>query len=984
MVFRNIEQIEAAWEVAEQQRGEGDFLGSYNSYLQILLTLVAQGLPQWSHHACAGIILAAADLSSLIGDVETANNLLEKLVYFYRLTENYPFACFTQIKRIHLELDCGNFRRVHELLKSLELQFGSIEDIDISPSGLIQWEAACLWENANPNDRSVLFAHLYLAMGRLLAALGQYQDALVTLERGLWHTSAETPSLARQISLPFHFSIASAYLEQGELDKALAKLATLRTAFDPNLEPELQVRWLELIGKICLLRGELGEALNRFQQIREICRKLGLTKVVWKSTLNLAQVLISLNQTSLAKDYLNEVLVEAAAQQDSELKIRLNLLLQLADLRGQALVSDISGGISGSEMRSQITNGSQAQVEDRSQDIDLNFSFQPSNYLALFDMRVLQFYSLLSIDLKQANQSLSAIQSTFELQLEPRQGSDSQLIQVIIKILLGTLAYYQGVEYEELNRIEWAVSILDGVRPDLNRMGLKPELFQVQRILGWCWSRLGKEDLQVEIIESNNTLLEELAVSFTPEARTIYLLNKWSASEEYLAGKINNINKKSASLKSLTGWRAILFNPHIQLQSIHQLDELLLYIDRYKDAIAKQNPQNQTEPVVDKSSLYSAWKRIFTHPRDRITLSFLVLPDRILIVRIGWLLFDYQIVSTTRLELRNLVQGWHGKIQGYSRDLIVNDLGNLVEEDRQILENRRISQELSQLLKIDLLLTDLPKRIKCISIVPDDILHGFPFAIIPHKGKYLIKEYAISIAYESQYRTRPKPSSSKIQSLLVGISKGIPPLDNVKSEIEKATNWMKRYQLNPLPLTDVDTNIDKQTVINNLSQATFFHIACHGFFNHSQPDLSGFILASNPNQPDEILSLRELLALKLEKLVHATLSSCWSADHFVLPGRWIVSLPETLWRAGTGSILGCLWTVDDKVAESFMTHFYEYLEEYPRDKALQLTQQKFLDREFSISTFQGNLSNPIYWAGFTLYGNYKKLDLVSVKRLRYE
>jgi tetratricopeptide (TPR) repeat protein len=978
MTFSNVREIEIALEAAEQKRSKGDFIGAFDGYCQIISTLVEQDLPPWCYNIVAKIVLMIANLSSSIGCVEKADTLLEILVYFYQAQENYPLASFTQIKRIHLKLEGGDFPKVLELFQTLAAQIGNILDSDnitISPSGLIQWEARCLWTHADANERSILFAHLYWAMGRLLAAQGQYHNALVTLDRGLWHTEQGTSSLVK-ISTSFEFDIASVYLEQGELDKALAKLADLQTAFDPDLEPELKVRWLELIGKICLLRGELGQALDRFQQIREICRKLGLAGVVWKSTVNLAQVLISINQTSLAKDYLNEVLAEASVQQDPELKIRLNLLLQLADLRSQSLVSDISGGISGLKKPSNTTNGSQAQVEKQSEDIELNFSFHPSNYLALFDLRVLQFYSLLSVDLNRANQLLSKIQSNFELQLEPPRGSDSQLIQVIIKILIGTLAYYQGVEYEELNRIEWAVSILDGVRPDLTRMGLKPELFQVQRILGWCWGRLGKEDLQVENIESNNTLLEELAGSFTPEACTIYLLNKWNASEESLASKINNINKKSAGLKSLIGWRAILFNPPTQLQLMQQLDELLLDIDRYKDAIGKQAPQDRTQSDVERSSVYSAWKRIFTHPRDRITLSFLVLPDRILIVRVGWLLFDYQLLSTTRLELRNLVQGWHSKIHGYTRDLMVDNPDNLVGEDRQIPENRRIANQLSELLKINLLLTGLPKRIKHISIVPDDILHGVPFAMIQHKGKDMIEEYAISIAYESQYKIRPKPSLSKIRSLLVGITKGTPPLKHVKSEIEKVTTWMKSYQLNPLPLMDISTNVDKETVIARLSQANLFHIACHGVFDRSQPDLSGFILSSQPNQPREILSLRELSALKLENLHHATLASCSSADYYLLPGRWIVSLPETLWRAGTGSILGCLWAVDDKVAESFMTYFYEYLEKYPRDKALQLTQQEFIDRKVSIDNFQGNLSNPLYWSGFTLYGDYKNLDLV--------
>jgi CHAT domain-containing protein len=970
MIFENFEDINIAWEKAEKQRCQGDFVGAYNSYLQILSTLVFQGLPKWCHNAGAKIIQATADLSILMGDFETADNLLEDLVYWYRSTANHPFADFTLLKRIHLELERGNLDQARELLKSLAPQIGNIENIDISPSGLIQWEEGCLWENTDANDRSILFAHLYWAMERLLSALGQYHDALVTLERGLWHTREETPSLARQIALPFHFSIASAYLEQGELDKAIAKLSDLQTAFDPNSQPELKVRWLELVAKIALLRGELGQALDQFRQVQEICQTLGLTRAVLQSTLNLANVLIFINQTSLAKDYLIGLLSEKLARQDPEIKIRIDLLLQLAEARSQSLVSDISGGSSVSEMRSGIINSSNDAVDSQVEDII--FSFQSLNYLALFEFRVLQFYWLLSLrKLDLANQLLSGIQSAFEFHLEPKNGSDSQLIQVKIKILLGTLAYYQGVESNQRDRLFWAASILDKVRPDLEWMGLKPELWQVQRILGWCWNRLGIRNFQSEMIKSTNNLLDELTKSLTPENRAIYLLNKWTADEEYIAGEINYIQQLGQA-------NSILLKPWRQWQSIHRLHRLTIHIDRYKDALAKRTLQNHNQPL-DKLSVYSLWERVFTHPSDRITLIFLVLPDRILIVRIGWLLFDYQIVSTTRLELRNLVQGWHGKIQGFNRDFVSSndrDLVGLNPDDIEV-ENRKISDRVSKILKVDSLLKGLPKRIKSISIVPDDILHGFPFAIILYKNKYLIEKYAISISYDSQHINEAKSSSLfDTQSLLVGVSQGNNPLPNVKSEIKQIKNWMERHQLNPLPL--IDSSADKKTVIQKLSQAKFFHIACHGIFEHSHPDLSGLLLIPNPQEPAEILSLRELSHLDLRKLRHATLSSCWSADHFVLPGRWIISLPETLQRSGTESILACLWEVNDIVAVPFMTSFYHYLEIHPRDKALQLTQQDCLEGRLSISTgFQGNLRNPLYWSGFTLYGNYKKLDLLG-------
>ena len=124
--------------------------------------------------------------------------------------------------------------------------------------------------------------------------------------------------------------------------------------------------------------------------------------------------------------------------------------------------------------------------------------------------------------------------------------------------------------------------------------------------------------------------------------------------------------------------------------------------------------------------------------------------------------------------------------------------------------------------------------------------------------------------------------------------------------------------------------------------------------------------------PPELLSLRELSALDLSNLHHVTLSACSSADHLVLPGRWVISLPETLCRSGTQSVLGNLWDVSDRVAISFMEQFYSYLSYLPRDQALRQTQLDCLHNRLPNGA-EPNINNPYYWAGVNLYGHYQTL-----------
>jgi CHAT domain-containing protein len=112
----------------------------------------------------------------------------------------------------------------------------------------------------------------------------------------------------------------------------------------------------------------------------------------------------------------------------------------------------------------------------------------------------------------------------------------------------------------------------------------------------------------------------------------------------------------------------------------------------------------------------------------------------------------------------------------------------------------------------------------------------------------------------------------------------------------------------------------------------------------------------------EILNLPQLSKLHLKQLRHATLISCWGADNFILPGRWILSLPQVLWRAGAGTILASLWEVEEDVAERFVKLFYENLRAHSPDVALSRSQA-------GMRNSGGKYRDVRQWAGFQIYGD---------------
>lgn len=66
-------------------------------------------------------------------------------------------------------------------------QIGDIESIEITSTGLDAWEKDCRWPELNDSALriSFIFSRLYLVLGWLLVALGQYGDALTLLARRL-------------------------------------------------------------------------------------------------------------------------------------------------------------------------------------------------------------------------------------------------------------------------------------------------------------------------------------------------------------------------------------------------------------------------------------------------------------------------------------------------------------------------------------------------------------------------------------------------------------------------------------------------------------------------------------------------------------------------------------------------------------------------------------------------------------------------------
>ena len=924
---------------AERKRADGGLKDAVAIYLDLLnyrLKQVSQAADFTNYDAI--IIERLADLSLLFGITEASLNLLTGLQQLYQEVNNTYLYVYTITRIANVRLEMGELKNTFELLKELSPFIGDINNIEMDIKGLPRWERSCRFEKLAQEERAVIFTRLYYMMGALLSKLGQYNDSINCLDRGLWWMERSGEDAAKAVLIPLELERVTALLEKGEVLKAEENLQSIKINNDNKITSGNYTGWLEINARIQFLKGNFGESLAYLSQVMEICSEYQLTRGGLMAIINLARIKILLNQLDEA-----ESLLDDAASISKELGYdiigrRITQLKYLAFKRGSTFLSPFNLSPSAPEKNRGRLPG---ELEDYTFE-ELLYLPQATNFLNFFDDRSLEFQILLANGkFNEAMLFLDNIKQIFA-------GTDSLLIQRRIEILDFLIKYYQ----KELDQYQFDFkAILDF----LEKESLKPELWQFQRILSWT-EFLSPEERE-RLVKANDRLLEEMTHSLPPENQAVFLLNKWTEDEEFLAAEIDEL----VYIK-LNESRFKLFRIFSRLKIMSRLNKLLHHIDRYKCVLANRTINNQV--VKEHTKRITSWfHRILFHPRDRVTLSLLVLPDRLLVAYTGFFKFNFKISYISRIQIRELIKELYQGIvtQGISRDISWTKKENPGENIPTI------SQTISSILHIPEILTGLRKSVNKITFIPDDSLNGFPFAALQYHNDFLVKKYAINIGYESKYQRYKENNVDRKTFLMVPISKGsavLPPLPGSKKEVDELEKLFAGKPLKIKVLADEEAN--KKTILAELGSADFFHIACHGKFEYERPDSTGLHLLNR-----EVLSLRDILNHDIfSGIEHVTLSSCWAADHFILPGRWVISLPETLWRSGVKSIMGCLWQVDDNIAIAFMKEFYKNIQQYPRDIALQKTQKAALENDLPGC---GETESPFLWSGFNLYGDYKQL-----------
>ena len=170
----------------------------------------------------------------------------------------------------------------------------------------------------------------------------------------------------------------------------------------------------------------------------------------------------------------------------------------------------------------------------------------------------------------------------------------------------------------------------------------------------------------------------------------------------------------------------------------------------------------------------------------------------------------------------------------------------------------------------------------------------------------------------------------------------------------------------------LDFDANRTTAMSEeLGQYRIVHFAAHGLLNSAYPAHSGLVFSlvdEKGNDRDGFLRMHEIYGLRLPADL-IVLSACQTALGREVSGEGLVGMTRGFMAAGAARVLASLWEVDDQKTASLMKAFYTRL--LGKDGQMRMTPAAAL-RQAQIEMWRSKRrSEPFFWAGFVLQGEYK-------------
>ena len=215
-----------------------------------------------------------------------------------------------------------------------------------------------------------------------------------------------------------------------------------------------------------------------------------------------------------------------------------------------------------------------------------------------------------------------------------------------------------------------------------------------------------------------------------------------------------------------------------------------------------------------------------------------------------------------------------------------------------------------------------------------------------------------------------KPNTAQInqpQTRNVDLSDENLPLPRLIATREEAEEIQKAAGANAFLLKhgfEVNRSLLEGDALNRYGVV---HFATHGFWDSTNPELSGIFLSrfDRRGEPlDGTLRLSDIYNLKLPKEL-VVLSACETAVGKDIRGEGLIALTRGFMYAGAARVMASLWKVEDNATAEMMKVFYQQLLQDNLSPAAAL-------RQAQIAMWQKHPSDvPYNWAAFVLQGEYR-------------
>jgi CHAT domain-containing protein len=229
-------------------------------------------------------------------------------------------------------------------------------------------------------------------------------------------------------------------------------------------------------------------------------------------------------------------------------------------------------------------------------------------------------------------------------------------------------------------------------------------------------------------------------------------------------------------------------------------------------------------------------------------------------------------------------------------------------------------------------------------ILPEGILFGVPWSVLPVGRERLLDRYEVTMAPSLTHfrHSAGRRLSGEAFRIFVGSRTGLPHLSSEIDAVERRLHGPSLHLHDPCRREDWPDGVCDRV----------WHFAGHAALRRDNPFYSSLILDDGPLFAADLRLMRNQVGL-------ITLAACRTGQHTGLPGEEASALVRSLLEMGGRNVVASQWAISDRSTPVWMDLFYKhYLDGAPAARAVRRAAQGVKERFPSVYD----------WGAFSLFG----------------